>query len=52
MNGRKCRMELEIITLSKSDRERQIPYEITYMWDVEKSDTSELIYKAEIDPQT
>ena len=29
---------------SKSDRERQIPYEITYMWNL-KYDTNELIYK-------
>ena len=29
---------------SKSDRERQIPYDITYMWDL-KNDTNELIYK-------
>ena len=25
-------MQLEIIILSKSERERQIPYDITYMW--------------------
>ena len=25
-------MDLEIIILSKSDRERQISYDITYMW--------------------
>ena len=36
---------------SKSERERQIPYAITYMWNL-KYDTSELIYEAEIDPQT
>ena len=32
---------------SKSDRERQIPYDVTYMWDW-KYDTNELIYKTEI----
>ena len=24
--------DLETITLSQSDKERQIPYDITYMW--------------------
>ena len=33
---------------SKSDRERQMPYDITYMWDP-KYDTNELIYKTETD---
>ena len=28
----------------KSDRERQISYDITYMWN-QKNDTNELIYK-------
>ena len=43
--------ELEIIILSevKSDKERQIPYDITYMWNL-KYDTNELIY--ETDSQT
>ena len=27
-------MDLEIIILSQSDRERQIPYKITYMWNL------------------
>ena len=27
-------MQLEIIILSKSERERQIPYDITYMWNL------------------
>ena len=45
--------DLEIIILSevKSDRERQIPYDIIYMWNL-KYDTNELIYKTEIDSQT
>ena len=34
---------------NKSERERQIPYDITYMWHL-KYDTDELIYKT--DPQT
>ena len=36
---------------SKSDRERQIPYDITYMWNL-KYDTNESIYQTEIDSQT
>ena len=35
---------------SKSDRERQISYDITYMWNL-KNDTNELIYKIETDSQ-
>ena len=27
-------MQLEMIILSKSERERQIPYDITYMWNL------------------
>ena len=34
----------------KSDRERQILYAITYMWNP-KNNTDELIYKTETDPQ-
>ena len=42
MDGpRDCHMEL-----SKSDRERQIPYDITYMWNL-KSDPKERLYKTE-----
>ena len=36
---------------SKSERERQIPYGITYVWNL-KYDTNELIFKSEIDSQT
>ena len=36
---------------SKSERERQIPYDVTYMWNL-KYDTNELIYKTETDSQT
>ena len=32
--------------LSKSERERQIPYDIIYMWNL-KYDTNELIYETE-----
>ena len=46
-------MDLEIIILSevKSERERQIPYDITHMWNL-KFDTNEHIYKTETDSQT
>ena len=33
---------------SKLDREIQIPYDITYLWNL-KNDTSELIFKTETD---
>ena len=29
-------MDTEIIILSKTERERQIPYDITYMWNLKK----------------
>ena len=35
---------------SKSERERQIPYNITYMWNL-KYDTNELIYETKTDSQ-
>ena len=44
-------MDLEMIILSKSERERQIPYDIIYMWNV-KYDTNEPIYEKETDSQT
>ena len=37
--------------LSKSERERQIPYDINYMWNL-KYDTNEHIYKTETHSQT
>ena len=36
---------------SKSEKERQISYDMTYLWNL-KYDTNELIYKTEIDSQT
>ena len=36
---------------SKSDREKQITHDITYMQNL-KNDTNELIYKTETDSQT
>ena len=38
-------MQLEIIILSKSERESQIAYDITYMQNI-KHDTNERIYMA------
>ena len=35
---------------SKSEREKQIPYDITYMWNL-KYDTNEPIYETETDSQ-
>ena len=39
-------IDLETIILSKSERERQI-YDVTFMWNLKKNDTNELIYKTE-----
>ena len=45
-------MDLEIIILTEeSERERQIPYDATYIQDL-KYDANELIYKTETDSQT
>ena len=37
-------LHLEIIILSKSERERQISYDITHLWNL-KYNTNEPIYK-------
>ena len=42
-------MNLEIVTLSEI-RERQIPDDITYMWNIKRG-TNELTYKTEIEAQ-
>ena len=42
-------MNLEIVTLSEI-RERQIPDDITYMWNIKRG-TNELTYKTEIAAQ-
>ena len=39
-------IQLEIIILSEVERERQIPYDITYMWNL-KYDTNEPTYETE-----
>ena len=44
--------KIEVLILSKgSQRERQIPYDITYMWNL-KSGTNEIIFKTETDSWT
>ena len=43
-------LEMTILDEVKSDRERQIPYDITYVWNL-KYDTNELIYKTEMDSE-
>ena len=43
-------MDLEIIVLSKPDRERQIQNNIAYMQTLKNNDTNELIHKTEIEP--
>ena len=43
--------QLEIIILSESERERQMAYVVTYMWNL-KYVINELIYKTETDSQT
>ena len=43
-------IDLKIITLSEV-RQRQIPYDIFYMWNL-KYDINELIYKTKTDSQT
>ena len=46
-------MDLDLHTKRrKSGRERQLSYHITYMWNLKKKYTSELICKAEINSQT
>ena len=46
-------MDQEISIISEmSETEREISYNITYMWNLKKNDTNELIYKIEIDSQT
>ena len=44
-------MDPEVFILSKSERERQITYDITYTWNL-KYDANELINETETDSQT
>ena len=44
-------MYLEIIMLRKSDRDRQLLHDTTYMQNLIRNDANELIYKTETDSQ-
>ena len=43
-------MQLETVILRKSERERKIPYDTTYMWNL-KYNTNEHIYKRKTDTE-
>ena len=46
-------MDLEIVILSEvSQTEKEISYDIAYIWNLKRNDTNELIYKTETDSQT
>ena len=46
-------MNLETVILNEmSDTEREMLYDSPYMWNLERNDTNELIYKTETDSQT
>ena len=44
-------MDLDMIILSEVNQ-RQVSYDITYMWDLKKNDSNAFIYKTEIDIHT
>ena len=44
-------MQLEMIIPSKSERQRQIPYDNTYVWNLQY-DRNDLIYETETESQT
>ena len=44
-------MDLEIIIQSQSNRERQVSWDITYMWNPILNETRELIHKTETHSQ-
>ena len=46
-------MDLESVILSevKSDREGEILYNISYMWNLKRNDTNELTYKIDLQTQ-
>ena len=45
-------MDVKIIPSEVSQAEKQqMSYDITYMWNLKKNDTNELIYKTETDAQ-
>ena len=44
-------MDLEMITLSEVSQ-RQVSYDIAYMWHLKQNDSNEFIYNTEIDVHT
>ena len=36
----------------RADKERQISYDVSSMWNLKKNNTNELIYKTEVESQT
>ena len=44
-------VEISILKQNKSERERQIPYDITYVWNL-KYGTNEPIYETQADSHT
>ena len=38
--------------MTVGNREREIAYDIPYMWNLKRDDTNELIYKTEAESQT
>ena len=42
-------MDLEIIILTEVSQRRTDSYDITYVWNLKKNDTNELIYKTEME---
>ena len=47
MNKFNCRLDTAEQRINKL-KDRQIPYDIDYMWNLKKNDTNELIYKTDI----
>ena len=44
-------MDLEIVIVSEVSQ-REISYDIPYMWNLKRNDTNEFIYKVETESQT
>ena len=44
-------MDLEIVMVSEVSQ-REISYDIPYMWNLKRNDTNEFIYKVETESQT
>ena len=44
-------MDLEIVTLSEVRQRRHISYDIPYMWNLNRNDTNEFMYRTKRDSQ-